>query len=100
MTNVTHLLYVTYVGDGVGLQPAELGRIIELVPTKVQTSLRLSPPIFDELQRLADKLGKPRPDVVELAISHLSGTLAHDQPVYIGPPPDAPKSHKRRSRAA
>ena len=100
MTNVTHLLYVTYVGDGVGLPPAELGRIIELVPTKVQTSLRLSPPIFDELQRLADKLGKPRPDVVELAISHLSGTLAHDQPVYIAPPPEDPKTHKKGRRAA
>ncbi len=87
-------------GDGVGLQPAELGRIIELVPTKIHTSLRLSPPVVEELQRLADKLGKPRPDVVELAISHLSGTLAHDQPVYIGPPPDAPKSHKKARHAA
>jgi hypothetical protein len=88
------------VGLGVGLQPARLGRIIELVPTKTQSSFRLSDSALEELQRLAEKLGKARPDVVELAISHLSGTLAHDQPVYIGPPPDAPKSHKRRSHAA
>jgi len=85
---------------GVGFTESETGRIIQLVPAKTQTSLRLSDSILEELQRLADKLGKARPEVVELAISHLSGTLAHDQPVYIGPPPDDPKSHKKGRRAA
>jgi len=70
------------------------------VQPKTQTSLRLSTAALAELQRLADKLDKARPDVVELAILHLSGTLAHDQPVYIGPPPKTPASHKRTQRVA
>jgi len=67
---------------------------------KTQTSLRLSPAVFEELQRLADKLDKERPDVVELAITHLSGTLRNGQPVYIDPPPKTPASHKRARRVA
>jgi hypothetical protein len=92
--------YTALGGMGVGFTSPETGRIIELVQPKTQTSLRLSTAAIEELQRLADKLDKPRPDVVELAISHLSGTLAHDQPVYIGPSPDAPKSHKKGRRVA
>src|SRR5579859_4777936 len=87
-------------GMGVGFTDHDQGRISALVQPNTQTSLRLNDAILEELQRLADKLGKPRPDVVELAITHLAGTLAHDQPVYIGPPPDQPKSHKRPRRAA
>lgn len=79
---------------------SQLGRIIALVPSKTQSSFRLSDPALAELQRLADKLGKPRPDVVELAIFHLSGTLRADQPVHILPPEGGPKSHKRPHRAA
>jgi len=88
------------VGLGVDLPELDTGGIIALVATTTQTSLRLSTSVLEELQRLADKLDKPRPEVVELAITHLSGTLAHDQPVYIGPPPDPAKSHKRRRSAA
>jgi hypothetical protein len=85
---------------GVGFTTPETGRIIELVQPKTQTSLRLSTAALDELQRLADKLDKARPDVVELAITHLSGTLAHDQPVYIEPPPKPPATHKKARRVA
>lgn len=85
---------------GVGFTEAKTGRIIELVQPKTQTSLRLSTAAIDELQRLADKLDKARPDVVELAILHLSGTLRNGQPVYIEPPPDDPKSHKKARRVA
>jgi hypothetical protein len=85
---------------GVGFTRPETGRIIELVPNKTQTSLRLSDQTLSTLQRLADKLDKPRPEVVELAVTHLDGTLAHDQPVYIGPPPDQPKAHKKARRVA
>ena len=79
----------------------ELGRIIALVPTpKTQSTFRLADPIVAELQHLADKLGKSRPDVVELAITHLAGTIRNGQPVYIDPPPKAPASHKRARRVA
>ena len=90
-----------FVGDGVGLsaQPG-FGRIITLVPDKTQASFRLSDQVLDELQRLADRLGKSRPDVLELAVTHLSGTLEHNQPVFIGPPPKPPASHKRVRRAS
>ena len=85
---------------GVGFTEPETGRIIALVQPKTQTSLRLSSAALDELQRLADKLDKARPDIVELAILHLSGTLRNGQPVYIEPPPDDPKSHKKARRVA
>jgi hypothetical protein len=100
VTNVTQMGYSVGVGSGVAFTGIAPGRIIELVPAKTQTSLRLSNAVLDELQRLAEKLDKPRADVIELAVSHLSGTLAHDQPVYIGPPPDDPKSHKKARRVA
>ena len=76
------------------------GRIIELVPAKKQAQFRLSDQTLTTLQQLADKLGKPRPDVVELALTHLEGTLRNGQPVYIDPPPKAPASHKRGHRVA
>jgi len=56
--------------------------------------------VHDELQRLADRLGKTRPDVLALAITHLSGTLRAGQPVYIDPPEPPAPAHKRRRRAA
>ncbi len=91
-------------GDGVevenGVRNDAQGGIITLV-AKIQSTFRLSPQTLDVVQRLADKLGKPRPDILELAIAHLEGTLNHDQPVYIsGPPDDEPKSHKRGRSAA
>ena len=79
---------------------SDLGRIIELVPAKKQAQFRLSDQTLSTLQRLAEKLEKPRPDVVELALTHLDGTLRNGQPVYIDPPPKAPASHKRASRVA
>lgn len=69
-------------------------------PPKKQISLRLNTRVVNELQRLADHLGKDRPDVVELSITHLSGTLRAGQPVYIEPPPDDPPDHKRSKHAA
>lgn len=87
------------VGIGVGLPELETGRIIELVP-KRQTSLRLNDETLDVLQRLMDRLNKKRPEVVELAITHLSGTLHAGQPVFIDPPPEDPKSHKKARNAA
>ena len=81
-----------------------LGRIITLVPKKTQSTFRLSDQQLDVLQRLADKLGKSRPAVVELAITHLEGTLRNGQPVYLdlppAPPPDEPATHKSRRRVA
>ncbi len=86
---------------GEGFTVEEQGRIIALVPTEtIQSTFRLAEPVHDELQRLADRLGKTRPEIIGLAITHLSGTLRAGQPVYIDPPPDTPKSHKRPHRAA
>lgn len=86
---------------GVDVTDFEQGRIIALVPTEtIQSTFRLAEPVHDELQRIADRLGKPRPEVVELAILHLSGTLRAGQPVYIDPPEPPPTAHKRRRRAA
>lgn len=80
---------------------SEEGRIIALVPTPtIQSTVRLAEPAHEELQRLADKLGKSRPEVLELAIIHLSGTLRAGQPVYLDPPPEPPGRHKRARRVA
>jgi hypothetical protein len=87
-------------GLGVGFTESAQGRIIALVAQKRQQGFRLSNEVIEQLQRLSEQLGKPRPDVVELAITHLSGTLAHDQPVYLGPPPKSPASHKKARRVA
>ena len=87
-------------GMGVGFTDQEEGRIIALVPPKTQTTFRLNDVVLDELQRLSDRLNKPRPDVLELAITHLSGTLRANQPVYIDPPEPPAPAHKRRRRAA
>ena len=76
-----------------------MGRIITLLPKK-QAQFRLSDQTLETLQQLADKLGKPRPDVVELALTHLDGTLRNNQPVYIDPPPRPPAAHKRARRVA
>lgn len=111
MTNGSHLGYTSGLGKGVGstdierrsiiAADSEEGRIIALVPTpKTQSTFRLADPIIEELQRLADKLGKSRPEVVELAITHLAGTVRAGQPVYIDPPPKPPASHKRGRRVA
>ena len=92
--------YSPYVGTGVGLSEFGLGRIIELVPAKKNTQLRLSDQTLETMQQLAETLGKKRAEVVELALTHLDGTLRAGQPVHILPPPTPPASHKRRSRVA
>lgn len=77
------------------------GRIISLVPAKRQAQFRLSDQTLETLQQLADRLGKPRPDIVDLALTHLDGTLRNGEPVHILPPPhNGPKAHKKRRRAA
>lgn len=82
-----------------GVHKDAQGGIITLV-AKIQSTFRLSPSTVELVQRLAEKLGKPRPDVLELAITHLDGTLRNHQPVYIDPPPDEPKNHKKARRVA
>ena len=85
---------------GVGLSEFEVGRIIALVPAKKNTQLRLSDQTLETMQQLADRLGKKRAEVVELALTHLEGTLRNGQPVHILPPPPAPAGHKKARRVA
>lgn len=81
-------------------QSSDAGGIITLVP-KIQSTFRLSPRTLDTVQRLAIRLDRPRPDVVELAVRHLDLTLKNGGPVYIdeGPEDTEPKAHKTRPRA-
>ena len=85
---------------GIIAADSEEGRIIALVPEKKQSQFRLSNTVLVEIDQLSQRLEKGRADVVELAVTHLYGTVRAGQPVYIDPPPDAPKSHKRGRRVA
>ncbi len=77
------------------------GGIITLV-AKIQSTFRLRAETLEIVQRIAEKLDKGRPDVLELAITHLDVSLRKGDPIYMlpGPPDDEPKAHKRRHRVA
>jgi hypothetical protein len=71
-----------------------IGGIIHIVPTPA-SSFRLSPRIKRTLERLARQRGKSMSEVLELAISHLDGTLRNGLPIYLDEPDnDRPNSHK------
>ena len=75
----------------------ETGAIITLMPTS-PTSFRLSPRTRRTLSRLAKQRGKSMSEILELAVSHLDGTLRNRQPIYLDEPDDdQPKAHKAAS---
>jgi hypothetical protein len=89
-----------FLGDGVEVDNELLGRIITLVPAKKQSQFRLSDQVLAVLQRIAEKRGLSRAAVLELAISHLDGTLRDGKPVYMDLPPEPPATHKKSRNAA
>ena len=78
-------------------------RIIELMPERPASAFRLSPLARRRLKDLAEKMDKPESQIVELAITHFSGTMARDLPFYGTVPDedsDPPKAHKAARRAS
>ncbi len=74
------------------------------MPEKTPSAFRLSTLARKRLARLAEDLDKSEPEVLELAITHLRGSMARDQMIWItvpeGSDDEPPKSHKRPHRAA
>ena len=76
-------------------------RIIELMPTpKEGYGFRLSPLAKRRLARMATDMEKSEAQILEIAITHLLGTLEREQGIWMTAAEPPRKSHKRPPDAA
>lgn len=60
--------------------------MIALMPEKTASNFRLSLQTQRRLAKLALRLGKSKTEVLELAVTHLLGSLERDQAVWLTAP--------------
>lgn len=70
------------------------------MPDKVPSGFRLSPLARRRLKLMADNMEKSEAAILEIAITHLLGTLEHDEGVRMAVSETPPKRHKRPPDAA